>query len=80
MTSNNSGGIIIQLTALTLQCRITYNVPSTEPTRNRFRAQESDYSDKVDENFKGLALESKPRPDTNKEYTAEYAFNRCRIP
>jgi serine protease Do len=55
-----------------------YNVPSTEQTTEpASEHKESDYSDKVDENFKGLALESKPKDaDTNKEYTAEYAFNK----
>ena len=55
-----------------------YNVPSTEPTTEpASEHKESDYSDKVDENYKGLALESKPKDaDTNKEYTAEYAFNK----
>lgn len=55
-----------------------YNVPSTEPTTEpASEHKESDYSDRVDENYKGLALESKPKDaDTNKEYTAEYAFNK----
>ena len=55
-----------------------YNIPSTEPTTAPVSEhKESDYSDKVDENFKGLALESKPKDaDTNKDYTAEYAFSK----
>lgn len=55
-----------------------YKVPSTEPTTEpASEHKESDYSDRVDENYKGLALESKPKDaDTNKEYTAEYAFNK----
>lgn len=55
-----------------------YDVPSTQPTTEPVSEhKESDYSDKVDENFKGLVLESKPKDaGTNKDYTAENAFNK----
>lgn len=55
-----------------------YNIPSTEPTTAPVSEhKESDYSDKADANFKGVALESKPKDaDTNKSYTAESAFNK----
>lgn len=55
-----------------------YNIPSTQPTTAPVSEhKESDYSDKADANFKGVALESKPKDaDTNKSYTAESAFNK----
>lgn len=55
-----------------------YNIPSTQPTTAPVSEhKESDYSDKVDENFKGVVLESKPKDaDTNKNYTAESAFDK----
>lgn len=55
-----------------------YNIPSTQPTTAPVSEhKESDYSDKADANFKGVALESKPKDaDTNKSYTAESAFDK----
>ena len=55
-----------------------YNIPSTEPTTApASEHKESDYSDKVDENFKGVVLESKPKDaGSNKSYTAESAFDK----
>ena len=55
-----------------------YNIPSTQPTTAPVSEhKESDYSGKADANFKGVALESKPKDaDTNKSYTAESAFNK----
>lgn len=55
-----------------------YNIPSTEPTTAPVSEhKESDYSDKADENYKGVVLESKPKDaDSNKSYTAESAFNK----
>ena len=55
-----------------------YNIPSTEPTTApASEHKESDYSDKADENFKGVVLESKPKDaNSNKSYTAESAFDK----
>lgn len=55
-----------------------YNIPSTEPTTAPVSEhKESDYSDKADENYKGVVLESKPKDaDSNKSYTAESAFDK----
>lgn len=58
-----------------------YNIPSTQPTTSpASEHKESDYSDKADANFKGVALESKPKDaDTNKSYTAESAFDKVSV-
>lgn len=55
-----------------------YSIPNAEPsTKPASEHKESDYSDRVNENYKGVVLESKPKDaDTNKEYSAEYAFDK----
>lgn len=55
-----------------------YTVPEIQSTTSPDSEHtESDYSDKVDPNFKGVSLENKPKDaSTNKDYTAEYAFNK----
>lgn len=55
-----------------------FNTPDnqTETTPDT-EHKESDYSSKADKNYKGVALESKPKDaSSNKDYTAEYAFNK----
>lgn len=55
-----------------------YSIPNAEPsTKPATEHKESDYSNRVNENYKGVVLESKPKDaDTNKEYSAEYAFDK----
>ncbi len=53
----------------------TPSIPqSTDPS---VQHEESDYSNRVDKDYKGLVLESKPKDaDKNSAYTSEYAYNK----
>lgn len=49
----------------------------SESTDPAIQHEESDYSDKIKKDYKGLALESKPKDaDKNSAYTSEYAYNK----
>lgn len=51
--------------------------PETNETIPQSNNESSDYSDKINKDYKGLTLESKPKDvSTNKSYTAESSFNK----
>lgn len=52
-------------------------MPSTQETVPQNKHEESDYSDKIDKNYKGLALESKPDDKDSAKYSSEYAYSKA---
>ena len=53
-----------------------YTIPQSGETAPQTNHESSDYSDKINPDFKGITLQSKPKDAaTNKSYTAESAFN-----
>lgn len=49
--------------------------PTTEPAASEHK--ESDYSDKINSDFSGLKLSSKPKDSASEKYTSEYANNQA---
>ena len=53
-----------------------YTIPQSGEAAPQTNHESSDYSDKINPDFKGITLQSKPKDAaTNKSYTAESAFN-----